>query len=60
MTDSQRPKTGRLQQWRERRRLKRERMGDTPQAQAERRRQATEYDEEQLKRLGENSMMGGD
>ena len=48
-------KAGRLQRWRERRRLKRARTGDTPQAMAERRRQAKAYDEDALRKIGEGA-----
>ena len=46
-------KPRRLQIWWEKRRLKREQAGDTPQAQVERRKLANQYDENVLKRIGE-------
>ncbi len=55
MAEADKGKLGRLRRWREAQRLKRERKGDTPQAMAERRRKAQEYDEDTLRKIGEGA-----
>lgn len=50
MAESQKAKADKSGKARERRRAKREQTGDTPEAKAERRKQATEYDAEEMKK----------
>jgi hypothetical protein len=50
MAESQKPKADNVGNARERRRAKREATGDTAEAKAERRKQATEYDAEEMKK----------
>ena len=50
MAESEQGKAGRLQKRRETRQAKRERTGDTPQAEAERRKQDKEYDADEMKK----------
>jgi hypothetical protein len=50
MAESEKAKAHRLEKAREARRLKREKTGDTPEAEAERRKQATEYDADTMKK----------
>jgi hypothetical protein len=50
MAESEKAKANRLEKARETRRLKRERTGDTPQAEAERRKQGKEYDADTMKK----------
>jgi hypothetical protein len=50
MAESEKAKAKRLQKLREERRLKRERTGDTPEVEAERRTQGKEYDEDAAKK----------
>ena len=58
MAETDNTKANRLQRWREKRRLKRERTGDTPQAMAERQRQAKQYDDDALRKIGEGAIGG--
>ena len=58
MAETDKTKANRLQRWREKRRLKRERTGDTPQAMAERQRQAKQYDDDALRKIGEGAIGG--
>lgn len=55
MAETEKAKAGRLKKLREKRQLKRERTGDTPQAAAERAERAKQYDEDALKKLGERT-----
>ena len=55
MAETQKAKADRLEKRREKRRIKRERTSDTPQAVAERAKSAKEYDEDALRRLGERT-----
>jgi hypothetical protein len=55
MAETEKAKAGRLEKQREKRQAKRERTGDTPQAAAEREKNAKQYDEEALKKLGERT-----
>ena len=55
MAETDKPKTGRLQKRREKQQKDRERTGDTPQAAAERAKQAKQYDEDALRKLGERT-----
>jgi hypothetical protein len=50
MAESQKAKANRLEKARERRRVKRERTGDTAEATAERREQKNAYDAEEVKK----------
>jgi hypothetical protein len=50
MAESEKTKAGRVQKRREEQQAKRERTGDTPQAEAERRKQAKEYDADTMKK----------
>jgi hypothetical protein len=50
MAETEKEKAGRLQKRREKQQAKRERTGDTPQAEAERRKQAEEYDADTMKK----------
>ena len=50
MAESEKAKAGRLQKRREEQQAKRERTGDTPQAEAERRKQTKEYDADTMKK----------
>jgi hypothetical protein len=50
MAESEKAKAGRLQKRRETQRAKRERTGDTPEAEAERRKQDKEYDADAMKK----------
>jgi hypothetical protein len=50
MAESEKLKASRLEKQREKRRLKREQTGNTPQAEAERRKQGKEYDEDAAKK----------
>jgi hypothetical protein len=50
MAESEKAKAKRLEKLREERRLKRERTGDTPEAEAERREQGKEYDGDAAKK----------
>jgi hypothetical protein len=50
MAESEKAKAGRVQKRREEQQAKRERTGDTPQAEAERRKQAKEYDADTMKK----------
>jgi len=50
MAESQKAKADKSGKARERRRAKREQTGDTPEANAERRKQSTEYDAEEMKK----------
>jgi hypothetical protein len=55
MAETDEPKVGRLQKRREKKQIKRERTGDTPQATAERAKSTKQYDEDALKKLGERT-----
>ena len=55
MAETDKAKAGRLQKRREKKRIKREQTGDTPQATAERSKSETQYDEDALKKLGERT-----
>jgi hypothetical protein len=50
MAESQKAKANRLEKAREQRRVTREQTGDTAEAKAERRKQADEYDAEEMKK----------
>jgi hypothetical protein len=50
MTESEKAKTRRLEKLREKRRLKAEQTGDTPQAEAERRKEGNKHDEDAAKK----------
>lgn len=50
MAESEKAKAKRLEKLREERRLKRERTGDTPEAEAERRQQGKGHDEDAAKK----------
>jgi hypothetical protein len=58
MAESEKAKTRRLEKLREKRRLKREQTSDTPQAEAERRKQVKEYDEGALRKIGRGAFGG--
>ncbi len=58
MAEPGKAKAGWLEKWREKRQLRRERTGDTPQAMAERQRMAKQYDEDALKKIGEGAAGG--
>ena len=55
MVEADKKQAGPLQRWREKRGTRRSGTGDTPEAQAERRKQATQYDENVLQRIGEGA-----
>jgi hypothetical protein len=55
MAESEKAKAGRLQKRREKQQKERERTGDTPQAAAERAKNAAKYDEDRLRQLGERT-----
>jgi hypothetical protein len=50
MAESEKEKAGRLKRRHEKQQAKRERTGDTPQAEAERRKQHKEYDADEMKK----------
>ena len=50
MAESQKAKASRLEKAREQRRVKREQTGDTAEAKADHRKQAKEYDAEEMKK----------
>ena len=50
MAESQEAKANRLEKAREQRRVKREQTGDTPEAKAERRKQGTDRDADEIKK----------
>jgi hypothetical protein len=50
MAETEKEKAGRLQKRREKQQAKREQTGDTPQAEAERRKQAEGYDADTMKK----------
>jgi hypothetical protein len=50
MAETEKEKAGRLQKRREKQQAERERTGDTPQAEAERRKQDKEYDADTMKK----------
>lgn len=55
MAKTEQEKPARLQKRHEERQTKRERTGDTPEAVAERRKSAKQYDEDYLRKLGERT-----
>jgi hypothetical protein len=55
MAETENPKADRLAKRREKKRIKRERTGDTPQQIAEREKSAKQYDEDALRKLGERT-----
>jgi hypothetical protein len=55
MAKTEKAKADRLEKRREKKRAERDRTGDTPEATAERAREAKQYDEDRLRKLGERT-----
>ena len=55
MAETDHAKTGRLQNRRQKKQIKRERTGDTPPAAAERAKRSKEYDADARRKLGERT-----
>jgi hypothetical protein len=55
MAETKKEKPGRLQKRREKQQAERERTGDTPEAAAERAKNAGKYDPDHLRQLGERT-----